>query len=105
MNHTNRIRAIYNPRTAFGNIEILQLLEQERSFPWTGDKACGICFAKGYVSTECPFCSGTGMEDGVAREPEEEACPDCKGTGSSECYACNQETECEKCDGSGIIKK
>lgn len=43
----------------------------------------------------------TAVMDGFKAQHNEQNCPDCNGTGETICYHCNQDMECEECDGKG----
>lgn len=39
----------------------------------------------------------------LGRPGEQVDCLDCDGTGELECHACSHESECESCDGQGVL--
>ena len=81
-----------------------------------GTNDCEVCGGTGSL-TECLDCGGTGWENGVANEAQDNECEECDGEGevpSYDCldceegqvrceYGCNDEgqVDCDYCDGDG----
>jgi len=81
-----------------------------------GTNDCEVCGGTGSL-TECLDCGGTGWENGVANEAQDNECEECTGEGevpSYDCldceegqvrceYGCNDEgqVDCDYCDGDG----
>lgn len=58
-----RIRAAYNPKTAFGDKNLIELLdaESEEIERLKGKVECEECDGTGEVRTACDECRGTGL--------------------------------------------
>lgn len=74
------VRKIYNPKTAFGNKELLKLLEKDKIEKWIDDNisACQECDDKGRA--ECDECDGEGECDHCHH-----TCDYCGGEGNVRC--------------------
>lgn len=55
-----KIQEIYNPKNAFGNLKLIELLEIERDRIESGN-VCNRCDGTGTVEQVCPQCDGEGI--------------------------------------------
>jgi hypothetical protein len=61
------------------------------------------CPAAGDVTTTVADMRAAFGEPLPSPATERAECPECGGTGTAECYACEREHDCDKCDGLGVI--
>lgn len=56
------LRSLYSPKTAFGNTEILKIVNKINELKKQQELAaeCGRCDEDGFIEEECGECDGTG---------------------------------------------
>lgn len=72
--YSKEIKNLYNSKTAFGNVKLIDLLEKIKEVERSGED-CEGCDGTGTIEhdCDCPYC-----------DHKEEDCPDCDGTGKQE---------------------